>query len=103
MISDKDQYIETTNLYWEMLWKAQKVEDKNLVALIRKRLTELPVKKQTMVASCLIIPFPLPQRPVPQLQDTAHLFWPTQPLPSTLSFIAGYCFFIFACIFTNMA
>jgi hypothetical protein len=102
MATEKDQYIETTNLYWEMLWKAQKVEDKNLVALIRKRLSALPVKKQTLTVSCRIIPFPLQSRPLPQMQDTGHLFWPTQPLASALSFMAGYCFFTVVCFFTNL-
>lgn len=91
MTDTKDQYIETTNLYWEMLWKAQRVEDKKLVRLIRRRL--LTPKRQPChdPGPCRIIPFPAPVAvAVPLPKETAFSFWPKYPLTGTLSFLAAY-------------
>jgi hypothetical protein len=54
MTDIKDQYIETTNLYWEMLWKAQKIEDKKLMALLHQRLQGLACQSQRPSAKRLV-------------------------------------------------
>ena len=95
MTDIRDQYVETTNLYWEMLWKAQRIEDKKLVHLIRNRLAELKSQPHHSPSVCQIIPFPAPAV-TPMPQGSGFSFWPQYPLTGTLSFLASYFMIILA-------
>lgn len=91
MTDTTDQYIETTNLYWEMLWKAQRIEDKKLVHLIRRRLSDLTSQPHPAPLSCQIIPFPAPvPAATPLARKSPFSFWPKYPLTGALSFLAAY-------------
>ncbi len=91
MTDIKDQYIETTNLYWEMLWKAQRIEDKKLVHLIRRRLLEVKSQPHQAPLPCQIIPFPASAAiPAPLPRESVFSFWPKYPLTGTISFLAAY-------------
>ena len=93
----RDQYIETTNLYWEMLWKAQRMEDKKLVQLIRRRIKEMARQAAHQPCACRIIPFPaVPAPAMPQPRLAAFSFWPKYPLIGTLAFLAAYFMLILA-------
>ncbi len=103
MTDTKDQYIETTNLYWEMLWKAQRIEDRKLVHLIRRRLQD--IKSRPCPEPCRIIPFPVPASIVaaPLLYESAFSFWPKYPLTGPLSFVAAYFMIIAANLIAGVA
>jgi hypothetical protein len=91
MTDTKDQYIETTNLYWEMLWKAQRIEDKKLVELIRRRLAEPKGRPFRNASPCRVIPFHEPAAAVAPLPcEATFSFWPKYPLTGTLSFLGAY-------------
>ena len=103
MTDADNQYVETTNLYWEMLWKAQKVEDKKLVYMIRRKLLALSVQHKSSGSVCQFISFPALPCPAPLPRETLAGFWPSQPLPAILAFIAGYCFLLASSIFANFS
>jgi len=91
MTDARDQYIETTNLYWEMLWKAQRIEDKKLVHLIRRRLLDIKNQPHPAPLACQIIPFPASVAvAAPLARKSSFSFWPKYPLTGTLSFLAAY-------------
>ena len=58
--SNHDQYIETRNLYWELLQAAQKQEDHQLVQLIRAQLLKGAVSSSIRTGECQMIDYPIP-------------------------------------------
>ena len=90
MIDLKAQYIETTNLYLEMLWQAQRIEDRKLVALLHRRLFGPTTPKTNEAPCCRIFPFPATagqiHHPLP-----IPAFWPSRPVTITLAGVATYC------------
>jgi hypothetical protein len=97
-------YIETRDIYLEILWQAQRVEDQKLVALIKKRLAQGPQRVSAAEPFGKIIPFPLlaagttsmARLPLPKAEPT---LWPRRPALQGLSLFSAYCvvvlFFIF--------
>ena len=55
-----ETFCQTTDLYLEMLREAQRVEDKKLVQLIRRRLKHMGRSPKFTSAGCEIICFPRP-------------------------------------------
>jgi hypothetical protein len=102
MTDFKDQYVETTDLYLEMLWQAQRVEDRKLVGLLHQRLLRLTVSSPCKPVVCRIIPFPAQPGKTPCL-DTASGFWPANPATNTLAYLASYCLLIFTGWLANLA
>lgn len=99
-----ETYVETKDIYLEILWQAQRVEDQKLVALIKKRLVQ-GVDKVSSTEPCgKIIPFPvlasgnLSMTGLPLPQEEPSL-WPRRPALQGLSLFSAYCvvvlFFIF--------
>ncbi len=83
------EYVETTDLYLQILWEAQKVEDKKLVKMMRKRLMQNTPHILPAGFECEVIPFPgsiMP--PVPASEDPQ--IWPQNPVFQTL-FVASCC------------
>ncbi len=101
MADIKDQYVETTDLYLEMLWQAQRVEDRKLVGLLHQRLLNLTSTKQTNPVACRIIPFPALRTTVPAAA-AAPAFWPVRPATSVLAYLASYCLLLFSGVLANL-
>lgn len=83
--------------YLELLWAAQKVEDRRLTELILLRLKDMAVEMAIAPSpACEIIPFPsIIVQPSGfhgsvSEQDCSHP-WPRQPLRHLLSIVCGYC------------
>jgi hypothetical protein len=99
-----ETYIETKDIYLEILWQAQRVEDQKLVALIKKRLAFGTERGSTAGPRGKIIPFPvlatgnlsMTGLPLPQKETS---LWPRRPALQGLSLFSAYCvvvlFFIF--------
>lgn len=81
--------------YLELLWTAQRVEDRRLTELILKRLKDTALEMTvTPVPACEIIPFPgiiVHSDGGADGYDDIRLLWPRQPLRHLLSMIGGYC------------
>lgn len=80
--------------YLELLWSAQKVEDRRLTELILQRLKDTAVEMTIApVPACEIIPFPgiivQPENPS-ERHDEIQLLWPRKPLHHLLSMACGY-------------
>ena len=80
--------------YLELLWAAQKVEDRRLTELILRRLTDTALEMTVAPAStCEIIPFPstiVCATGCADGYDEIRLIWPRQPLRHLLSITCGY-------------
>lgn len=79
--------------YLEILWTAQKVEDRRLTELILRRLKDMAYEMAISPApACEIIPFPnIVAQPLgPASEDDLAHPWPKQPLRHLLSFACGY-------------
>ena len=106
MASPVDEtYTETKDLYLEILWQAQRVEDQRLVALIKERLRCVAGSKAAAVENCAqIIPFPalatgsLAVEGLPLAFEEPSL-WPRRPTFQGVSIFSAYCatilFFLF--------
>ena len=70
-----DEFNESTDLYLQMLRKAQAVEDPRLVGMILERLRQAPPRMATHDSGCVVIRFPLPDRS-PQSPPEETYFWP---------------------------
>jgi hypothetical protein len=83
--------------YLELLWAAQKVEDRRLTELILQRLKDTAIEMTVAPSpACEIIPFPcLIARPYRNEQDASnHLMWPREPLRHLISILCGYCIIV---------
>ncbi|MDJ0783939.1 MAG: hypothetical protein QNJ22_18355 [Desulfosarcinaceae bacterium] len=91
-----EAYTETTDIYLEILWQAQRVEDQKLVAMIKERLSRSAVKLHSVEPCGNIIPFPalassgLPVEALPLSQEEPTL-WPRRPGLQGLSLFSAYC------------
>lgn len=88
----KADYFEATDLYLEMLYTAQKVEDKKLMAIIRRRLKEQAHKMMIPESDCEVIVFPLGMNTT--LVPDEKQLWPRNPLRHLLAVFFSYCSFI---------
>ncbi|BBO71465.1 hypothetical protein DSCA_53950 [Desulfosarcina alkanivorans] len=81
--------------YLELLWAAQRVEDRRLTELILRRLKDTALEMTVAPEpACEIIPFPsIIVHPVGCADgyDDVRLLWPRQPLRHLLSMVCGYC------------
>lgn len=90
-MNEKNQdYYCMRDLYLELLWAAQKVEDQRLTELILRRLKDTAMDLAPAPAStCDVIPFP-----GLFIQHAGHevvrMLWPKRPLRHMLSMIGGY-------------
>jgi hypothetical protein len=99
-----ETYIETKDIYLEILWQAQRVEDQKLVALIKNRLVQGVDRVSSPEPCGKIIPFPvlatgyLATPGLPRGQEEPTL-WPRRPALQGVSLFSAYCvvvlFFIF--------
>jgi len=89
-------YNETTDIYLQILWTAQKMEDQKLVCIIKERLkAETNALLYTTEGECQVLPFPCSfatPTPIPLREET--IAWPRQPLLQTLSIFGCYCSFV---------
>jgi hypothetical protein len=79
--------------YLELLWTAQKVEDRRLTELILLRLKDMAIEMAVAPSpACEIIPFPsIIVQPIGPECDNDHVHpWPRQPLRHLLSIVCGY-------------
>lgn len=80
--------------YLELLWAAQKVEDRRLTELILRRLKDTALEMTVApTPACEIIPFPCIIRhpSIPSLDaDAMHPLWPQRPLRHLVSILCGY-------------
>jgi hypothetical protein len=87
-------YHGTRDQYLELLWAAQRVEDKRLTELILLRLKEMAIEMAVSpTPACEVIPFPnIIVHPVgPDREPDKVHPWPCQPLRHLLSIVCGYC------------
>ncbi len=104
MAHNNDTYTETKDLYLEILWQAQRVEDQKLVALIKERLTRRTDNISASEPCGRIIPFPLlttgalPKSgfPVPSEEST---LWPRRPALQGVSLFSAYCAVVILFVF----
>lgn len=88
-------YNDTRDQYLEMLWVAQRVEDRRLTELILQRLKDTAIEMTVAPApACEIIPFPCiighPSGGC-ATDSSRPLLWPSQPLRHLISILCGYC------------
>ena len=87
-------YNGTRDQYLELLWAAQKVEDRRLTELILLRLKDMAIEMAVSpTPACEIIPFPsIIVQPLGPDAEPDHIHpWPRQPLRHLVSIICGYC------------
>lgn len=94
-MDDKNQdYPYMRDQYLDLLWAAQKVEDRRLTELILQRLKDTAMEMTVAPApACEIIPFPsiiVHPAGCSHGLDPVHP-WPQQPLRHLLSIVCGYC------------
>ena len=80
--------------YLELLWAAQKVEDRRLTELILLRLKDMAIEMAVAPSpACEIIPFPsIIVQPLGACSESDLIHpWPRQPLRHLLSIVCGYC------------
>ena len=86
-------YYGTRDQYLELLWTAQKVEDRRLTELVLLRLKDMAIEMAVSpTPACEIIPFPsIIVQPLGSDSEPEPIHpWPRQPLPHLLSFLCGY-------------
>lgn len=90
-MNEKNQdYYCIRDLYLELLWAAQKVEDRRLTELILRRLKDTAMDLAPPPAStCDVLPFP-----GLFIHHAGHeairMLWPQRPLRHMLSMLCGY-------------
>ncbi|WP_419656268.1 uncharacterized protein Dvar_53710 [Desulfosarcina variabilis str. Montpellier] len=87
-------YHEMRDQYLELLWAAQKVEDRRLTELILQRLKDTAIEMTVAPSpACEIIPFPCiigHHYGNETMHAPSHLMWPRQPLRHLISILCGY-------------
>jgi hypothetical protein len=92
-MSEIEEFNEMTDLYLELLRKAQEVEDKKLIELVRKRLRHTKKAPFFTVGGCEIITFPRTIGTfLPPIKTTS--FWPKVEFAQMAVFITCYLLFI---------
>lgn len=98
MNPNDQQYHDTRDQYLELLWAAQKVEDRRLTELILQRLKDTAIEMTVAPSpACEVIPFPcmIGHLSGHETQDApGYPLWPRQPLQHVLSFLCGYCIIV---------
>jgi hypothetical protein len=92
--SSNQDYHGVRDQYLELLWTAQKVEDRRLTELILLRLKDMAIEMAVSpTPACEIIPFPsIIVQPMGSGGESYHTHpWPRQPLRHLLSVVCGYC------------
>jgi hypothetical protein len=102
MSGENKAYNETTDLYLELLWAAQKVHDQKLVELIKQRLISCaPPETISFKAPAEIIPFPCSFIPSIPYKEEVQL-WPRKPLCHALSILGIYFSFLLLYFFSSL-
>jgi hypothetical protein len=87
-----DSYNETTDLYLEILRKAQEVEDRKLIQIIRSRLKEVRAPSTDTRDGCALILFP--KLPL-SVQPAVHAdLWPRFELKHIAAILSAYLLLI---------
>ena len=85
--------------YLELLWAAQRVEDRRLTEMILGRLKAIAYEMTVAPApACEVIPFPsliVHASRTSQLGEYIDPLWPRQPLHHLMSMLCGYCGSVF--------
>lgn len=93
MAESYEPFYPTTDIYLEMLREAQRVEDRKLIRMIRRRLKHARQSPIFTTAGCEIIFFPRSEIPGhPPIEDLP--FWPRRLARELLLFAAGYALLI---------
>ena len=93
MSESYEPFYQTTDIYLEMLRDAQRVEDRKLIRMIRRRLKSVRQAPEFTPAGCEIIFFPRAAVPCPPpIEDRP--FWPRRLLRELLVMVAGYTFLV---------
>ena len=90
----QEEYHAMRDQYLELLWTAQKVEDRRLTELILQRLKDTAIEMTVAPSpACEVIPFPCiyVHPAVPSDSEYCHQPWPRQPLHHLVSILCGYC------------
>lgn len=99
-----DSYSETKDLYLEILWHAQRVEDQKLIALIKERLRRKAESLSVSEPCGQIIPFPILATgavPMPgnSMPSEESSLWPRRPALQGISLFSAYCAVVLVFIF----
>ena len=94
MSESYESYYQPTDLYLEMLRDAQRIEDRKLIRLIRRRLKHARQAPVLTPCGCEDIFFPRPAVPCPPpIEDLP--FWPRRLMRELFVLAAGYALLIF--------
>jgi hypothetical protein len=81
--------------YLELLWAAQKMEDRRLMEMVLLRLKYMAIEMTVApTPACEIIPFPgtiIQTATSPDFLEENRPLWPRQPLRHLVSILCGYC------------
>lgn len=92
MAKQIDSYNETTDMYLEILRKAQEIEDKKLVQMIRVRLRDMRAPTTDTKDGCQLIVFPrTPLAIQPVVQSD---LWPRFELQHIVAILCAYLLLI---------
>ncbi len=92
----REEFIETTDLYQEMLREAQKLEDKRLIEMIKQRLEYIAPPPLATTGGCEIIMFPRRFNP-PRQPVRESKFWPKVEFVQLAAISSAYLLFIMGC------
>ncbi len=93
MAESYEPFYPNTDIYLEMLREAQRVEDRKLIRMIRRRLVHARRSPVFTAGGCQIIFFPRTEIPGhPPIEDLP--FWPRRLARELVLFAAGYALLI---------
>ena len=84
-----EEFNETTDLYLQLLRRAQEVEDPRLVSMILERLKSESSPLAAAGSGCIIIPFP-PLSTAPEAGPDEPCFWPRVAVVQVCYILAFY-------------
>lgn len=93
MSESYEPFYQTTDIYLEMLREAQRLEDRKLIRMIRRRLKHLRQAPVLTPCGCEVIFFPRAEMPCPPTIEDLP-FWPRRLLRELVVLAAGYAFLI---------
>ena len=88
-----EAFNETTDLYLQLLRKAQEVEDPRLVGMILERLKLGAPYLVATDSGCVVIPFPI-SIPWPEPQPAESCFWPKVAVAQIGCLVAFYALLV---------